>query len=330
MAKRLIPSDSYVIPVILAIVVHILVLGGFFVAWTTHPDVPVAKPTMMATLYELQSKSPASTVTPDKVAGESTKTAAPLTQDDQMAMQKEEEQRRIADQKAIDEQKKADAKAKADAEAKKKADAKAKADAEAKKKADAKAKADAEAKKKADAKAKADAEAKKKADAKAKADAEAKKKADAKAKADAEAKQKADAKAKADAAARKGNEDKQAKALADLLGDKPTHAATKGDQVGDQVVGSLDDLIKALVKDNWTELGGPTPGTTVELLIQMLPDGTITNVTVSRSSGNSAFDASAVTAARNVVRVPEIQKLDLNTFNQLYRQRKFIFTSKGL
>ncbi|MFD1260735.1 cell envelope integrity protein TolA [Entomomonas asaccharolytica] len=313
MAKRFISSENYTIPIILAVVVHVLVLAGFFIGWTNHPDIPAAKPTMVATLYEINSKSPATTQTSEKLAGEAAKTKAPLSKDDQTATQREE-QKKIAEQQA---------KAKAEAAAKKQAEEKVKAD---QAKAD-KAKADAEAKKVADAKAKA-AAAKKQADEKAKAE---KAKAD-KAKADAESKKKAaaDAKAKADAAARKAQEDKEAAALADLLGDKVEHAATKGDQAGSQVVGSIDDLIKRLVQENWTELGNPVPGTTVELMIQMLPDGTITNVTVSRSSGNAAFDTSAVNAAKNLGRIPEIQKLDANTFNQLYRQRKFIFTSKGL
>lgn len=302
MARRFISSENYTIPIMLAVVVHVLVLAGFFIGWSNHLDIPAAKPTMVATLYEVTSKSPATTQTSEKIAGEAEKTKAPLSKDDQTATQREE-QKKIAEQQA-----------KAEAVAKKQAEEKAKAD---KAKAD-KAKADAEAKKIADAKAKADAEAKKKAEEKAKADADAKKKAAA------------DAKAKADAAARKAQEDKEAAALADLLGDKVEHAATKGDQAGSQVVGSIDDLIKRLVQDNWTELGNPVPGTTVELMIQMLPDGTITNVTVSRSSGNVAFDTSAVNAAKNLGRIPEIQKLDSNTFNQLYRQRKFIFTSKGL
>lgn len=297
MAKRLISSENYIVPVVLAICVELLVLIGLFFSWSSTPDIPPAKPTMVATLYELQSKSPATKQSSEKLAGESDKTKAKTTKEDQIASQLEEQ--------------------------KKVADAKAKAEVEAKKKADAKAKADLDAKKVADAKAKADAEAKKKADAKAKAEAEAKKKADAKAKADAEAKSKAES-------ARKAKEEKEAAALTDLLGDKTERVATKGDQVGSQVVGSLDDLVKRLVQENWTELGNPVPGTKVELLIEMLPDGTITNVSVSRSSGNTAFDNSAVTAARNVGKIPEIQKLETNTFNQLYRQRKFIFTAKGL
>ena len=287
MAKRLISSENYSIPVFLAILLHILVLGGFFIVWSSTPEMPVAKPTMIATLYDVQSKSPAATQSDKKLAGENSQTKAPAATKDQLASQAEEQQK-IADQQA---------------EAKREAEEKVKAE---------KAKKDAEEKAKIE-KAKSD---------KAKKDAEEKAKAD-------KAKKDAEQKAKAVEAARKGKEAKEAAALADLLGDKIELETTKGDAQGDKLIGSLDDLVKQLVQDNWTELGNPAPGTRVELTIQMIPDGTITNVTVRHSSGNAAFDASAVTAAKNVGRVPQIQKLDINTFNQLYRQRTFIFTAKG-
>ena len=323
MAKRLISSENYSIPVFLAILLHILVLGGFFIVWSSTPEMPVAKPTMIATLYDVQSKSPAATQSDKKLAGENSQTKAPAATKDQLASQAEEQQK-IADQQAeakrgAEEKVKAE-KANKDAEEKAKIE-KAKSD-KAKKDAEEKAKIE---KAKAD-KAKKDAEEKAKIE-KAKAD-KAKKNAEEKAKAD-KAKKDAEQKAKAVEAARKGKEAKEAAALADLLGDKIELETTKGDAQGDKLIGSLDDLVKQLVQDNWTELGNPAPGTRVELTIQMIPDGTITNVTVRHSSGNAAFDASAVTAAKNVGRVPQIQKLDIYTFNQLYRQRTFIFTAKG-
>ena len=305
MAKRLISSENYSIPVFLAILLHILVLGGFFIVWSSTPEMPVAKPTMIATLYDVQSKSPAATQSDKKLAGENSQTKAPAATKDQLASQAEEQQK-IADQQA---------EAKRGAEEKVKAE-KANKDAEEKAKIE-RAKAE---------KANKDAEEKAKIE-KAKSD-KAKKDAEEKAKAD-KAKKDAEQKAKAVEAARKGKEAKEAAALADLLGDKIELETTKGDAQGDKLIGSLDDLVKQLVQDNWTELGNPAPGTRVELTIQMIPDGTITNVTVRHSSGNAAFDASAVTAAKNVGRVPQIQKLDIYTFNQLYRQITFIFTAKG-
>lgn len=94
---------------------------------------------------------------------------------------------------------------------------------------------------------------------------------------------------------------------------------------GDQVAGNLDDLIIKLITENWQRPMSARRGMSVELVIQMLPDGTITNASVSRSSGDAPFDSSAVAAVRNVGRIPEMQQLDRATFDRMYRQRRVIF-----
>lgn len=208
---------------------------------------------------------------------------------------------------------------------------------------DAKKKAAEDAKKKAaeDAKKKAAEDAKKKAaeDAKKKANADAAKK---KAAADAAAKQKAEANKKQKAAqeaakqrqaqesARKAVEDKKAGALAELLSEDTQYQQTKADTVGSQVAGNLDDLIVRLVSEQWVRPPSARNGMAVTVLIEMLPDGTITNASVTRSSGDPAFDASAVAAVRNVGRVREMQQLDRKTFDSLYRKRSAVFKPEDL
>ncbi len=157
----------------------------------------------------------------------------------------------------------------------------------------------------------------------------------AKQKAEEAAKQKAvdDAKKKAaDAAskARKAEEDRKAAALAELLSDKVERQQALADSLGNQVAGSLDDLLVAMVSQHWRRPPSARNGMSVEVLIQMLPDGTITNVSVSRSSGDAPFDSSAVAAVKNVGRIPEMQQLDRATFDQLYRQRRIIFKPEDL
>jgi colicin import membrane protein len=68
----------------------------------------------------------------------------------------------------------------------------------------------------------------------------------------------------------------------------------------------------------------------VEVLIEMLPDGTIINASVTRSSGDGPFDSSAVQAVRNVGRIAEMQQLDRATFDRLYRQRRAVFKPEDL
>ncbi|MCY1227185.1 Protein TolA [compost metagenome] len=108
------------------------------------------------------------------------------------------------------------------------------------------------------------------------------------------------------------------------------HQQALADEVGDQVAGSLDDLIIKLVSEQWRRPPSARNGMSVEVLIEMLPDGTITNASVTRSSGDAPFDSSAVSAVRSVGRIPEMQQLDRATFDRMYRQRRTIFKPEDL
>lgn len=340
------PSESYFWPAVLAVALHVLIFAMLFVSWATAPKLPPSRPIVQATLYQLKSKSQATQQTNQKIAGESKKTSSRQYETEQLEQKKAEQQAlaaaKAAEQKKADDARKAAEAAKAAdaakaAEARKAAEAK-KAD-EAKKAAEAKA---AEQKKQADiAKKRAEEEAKKKAAAEAakkKAAEEAKKVAAAEAakkKAAAEeAKKKAAVEAAkkkaAAAAARKAQEDKKAQALAELLSDDTQRQQALADERGNQVAGNFDDLIVSLVSQQWTRPPSARNGMSVEVLIQMLPDGTITNVSVTRSSGDSPFDNSALAAVRNVGRIPEMQQLDRTTFDSLYRQRRMIFKPEDL
>ncbi|MDD2061009.1 cell envelope integrity protein TolA [Pseudomonas sp. GD03860] len=348
-------SESYFWPSVWAIALHVLVFGMLFVSFAMTPELPPAKPIVQATLYQLKSKSQATTQTNQKIAGEAKKTASRQTEEEQMeqkkveqqavkaaeqkkeeAAQKAEEAREAAEAKKAEEAKKAD-EAKKTAEAKKAEEAKKAAE---KQQADiAKKKAEEEAKKKADEEAKKQAaeEAKKKAaeDAKKKAAEDAKKKTaaeEAKKKAAEDAKKKAAAdaaKKKAQDAARKAAEDKKAQALAELLSDTTERQQALADEQGDQVAGDFDDLIRARAAEGWARPPSARKNMTVVLQIGMLPDGTITSVSVARSSGDGPFDSSAVAAVKNIGRLTEMQGLKPSEFNP-YRSFKMTFTPEDL
>ena len=351
-------SESYFWPSVWAIALHVLVFGMLFVSFAFTPELPPSKPIVQATLYQLKSKSQATTQTNQKIAGEAKKTASRQTEVEQMEQKKVEQQKQEAVKAA--EQKKEEAAQKAEAareaaeakkaeEAAKAAESKkadeAKKAAEAKKAEEkqladvAKKKAEEEAKKKAEEEAKKQAaeEAKKKAaeDAKKKAAEDAKKAAaaeEAKKKAAEEAKKKAAAdaaKKKAVEAARKAAEDKKAQALAELLSDTTERQQALADEQGDQVAGSFDDLIRARAAEGWARPPSARKNMTVVLQIGMLPDGTITSVSVSRSSGDAPFDNSAVAAVKNIGRLTEMQGLKPSEFNP-YRSFKMTFTPEDL
>jgi colicin import membrane protein len=348
-------SESYFWPSVWAIVLHVLVFGMLFVSFAFTPELPPAKPIVQATLYQLKSKSQATTQTNQKIAGEAKKSAARQTEVEQMEQKKiEQEAIKAAEQKKEDTAQKAEESKKADetkkAEEAKKADQAKKAD-EAKKTAEAKKveekqladiakkKSEEEAKKAAEEEAKKAAaeEAKKKIveDAKKKAADDAKKKSeaeDAKKKVAEDAKKKAAAdasKKKSQEAARKSAEDKKAQALADLLSDTPQRQQALADEQGDEVAGSFDDLIRARAAEGWARPPSARKGMTVVLQIGMLPDGTLTSVSVSKSSGDGPFDASAVAAVKNIGRLTEMQGMKPGDFAP-YRSFKMTFTPEDL
>ncbi len=324
------PSQSYFWPTVLAVGLHVIIFGMLFVSFSMTPELPPSKPIVQATLYQLKSQSQATTQTNQKIAGEAKKTAAKQFESEQMEQRKVEQEKQAAAARAA-EQKKAEEARKADA-AKAAADKAAAAKkAEEAKKVEQQKQADIAKKKAAEelAKKKAAEEAKKKAaeEARRKAAEEAKKKAAAEA-----AKKKAaeDAKKKAAAeAARKAAEDKKAQALAELLSDTTERQQALADTQGDQVAGNFDDLIRLRAAQGWTRPPSARNNMTVQLQVNMLPDGTITNVSVSRSSGDVPFDNSAVAAVKNIGRLTEMQGLSPQEF-QPYRSFKMTFTPEDL
>ncbi len=314
-------SQSYFWPTVLAVGLHVIIFGMLFVSFSMTPELPPSKPIVQATLYQLKSQSQATTQTNQKIAGEAKKTAAKQYEAEQMEQRKIEQQKQAAAKAA--EQKKAEEARKAEA-AKAAADKAAAAKkAEEAKKVEQQKQAEIAKKKAAEelAKKKAAEEAKKKAaeEAKKKAAAEAAKK-----KAAEEAKKKAAAEA-----ARKAAEDKKAQALAELLSDTTERQQAMADTHGDQVAGNFDDLIRLRAAEGWTRPPSARNNMTVQLQVNMLPDGTITNVSVSRSSGDVPFDNSAVAAVKNIGRLTEMQGLSPQEF-QPYRSFKMTFTPEDL
>lgn len=350
-------QDRFTASIIKAVALHLLVLVFLFVSFSSAPEFEPAKPIVRATLVQLNSKSPATTQTDQKIAGEAQRTAAQRHEAEEL--QREQQQRQEAQeaaQRAAAEQRQAEAAAAAAkaAEAKAAQDKAAEerrqaAQVEQKKAEEAKRQADA-AKKLAEAEAakqkaaeeaakrKAAEEAKKAADAKKAA--EAKKAEEAKRKAAEEAKRKAEAeaaakKAEADRVAKlkREQEEAKAKALAELLASETQYQQAQADQMGDEVAASYDDVIRRYVSEQWRRPPTARNGMVVEVRISMLPSGDITDVVVLRSSGDAGFDQSAVQAVRNVGRIPEMQQLSRespSTFDRLYRQRTLRFKPEDL
>lgn len=319
-------NERFTASVIKALGLHLLVVVLLFVSFSKAPEFEPAKPIVQATLVQLNSKSPASTQTEQRIAGEAERTAAQRHEAEELQRKQQERQQEQEAARAAAEQQRAAEVAAAKAAEAKAAEERQQAEQVERQKAEEARRADA-AKKLAEEQA-----AKKKA-----AEEEAKRKEEAKRRAAEEAKRKADAAAKAEAERvaklKREQEEARARALADLLAEETQYQQAQADQMGDQVAASYDDVIRRYVSEQWRRPPTARNGMLVEVRISMLPSGDITDAVVVRSSGDAGFDQSAVQAVRNVGRIPEMQQLsrdDPAAFDRMYRQRTLRFKPEDL
>lgn len=92
--------------------------------------------------------------------------------------------------------------------------------------------------------------------------------------------------------------------------------------VGQNQVASYFAKIVQLVGDNWSRPPSARRNMKVWLLIELVPTGEVVNVSVTRSSGDVAFDRSAVDAVRAARRfeVPSDRRLFETTFRRMTLQ----------
>ena len=88
--------------------------------------------------------------------------------------------------------------------------------------------------------------------------------------------------------------------------------------------------IQAAVINRWTRPPSARNGMVAVLAIQLVPTGEVVGVGVLQSSGDTAFDRSAMTAVNRVGRFPEVAKLDDPTFEANFRRFQLIFKPEDL
>lgn len=89
-------------------------------------------------------------------------------------------------------------------------------------------------------------------------------------------------------------------------------------------------LIARTVEDNWSRPPSARNGMEAELALQLIPTGEVVNVTLSRSSGNGAFDRSAINAVQKAGRFPELQNVPSRIFEQNFRRLRLKFKPEDL
>ncbi len=97
---------------------------------------------------------------------------------------------------------------------------------------------------------------------------------------------------------------------------------------------SLRDVVAATIQaaviNRWTRPPSARNGMVAVLAIQLVPTGEVVGVGVLQSSGDTAFDRSAMTAVKRAGRFPEVAKLDDPAFEANFRRFQLIFKPEDL
>lgn len=96
----------------------------------------------------------------------------------------------------------------------------------------------------------------------------------------------------------------------------------------DEVAGSYIGAIIAQIERHWSRPPSARQGMQVELRISLVPSGELVDISIVRSSGNSAFDRSAELAVRQAApfQVPS----NAAVFEQRFRRLRLVFTPEDL
>jgi len=97
-----------------------------------------------------------------------------------------------------------------------------------------------------------------------------------------------------------------------------------------EMAASYAALIQQTVINYWSRPPSARNGMEVILSIQLIPTGEVVSATVLQSSGNSAFDQSAINAVKKAGSFPELQNLPPGEFEQSFRRFRLLFRPEDL
>jgi TonB family protein len=90
------------------------------------------------------------------------------------------------------------------------------------------------------------------------------------------------------------------------------------------------DAIAEVIGDNWSRPPSARRGMVVVLRIQLVPSGDVVSVTVLKSSGNEAFDLSAINAVNKAGRFAEVVDMPPGMFEREFRSFQLVFNPEDL
>lgn len=89
-------------------------------------------------------------------------------------------------------------------------------------------------------------------------------------------------------------------------------------------------LIQQRIQQNWSRPPSARNDMEADLTIQMVPTGEIIDVAVKRSSGNGAYDRSAIQAVKKTRQIPELKQIPSRVFEQQFRKFTLTFRPQDL
>lgn len=296
---------SYIVPFLCASVLHLSLFIFLGMHWE-GPEMPKPKTPQYidAKMIDLNALAE-HRQEQERIAQDKARKVEQARQAEQQRQEKAAEQRRqeLAQQKA---------EAEAKRQAQQQAERKRQQELAARKAAEQKRQADLAAKRKAEA-----AERKRKADEVARREA-------------AEAKRKADAAAKAAAERKRKQEQAEAELQQALAREQQAREAAAARQASQAVIGDIQSYIQALLRSNWRIPSTARNGMEAVIVIHLLPSGEVGEAYVKTSSGNAAFDNSAVQAVYRVQRFPRVAEIDPILFERRLRQVSVTFRPEDL
>jgi colicin import membrane protein len=97
-----------------------------------------------------------------------------------------------------------------------------------------------------------------------------------------------------------------------------------------EMAASYASLIQQTVINYWSRPPSARNGMEALLAIQLIPTGEVVSVSVLKSSGNTAFDRSAMNAGEKAGSFPELQQLPAGEFEKTFRRFRLLFRPEDL
>lgn len=119
-------------------------------------------------------------------------------------------------------------------------------------------------------------------------------------------------------------------ARADLARAVEEETRAQATATADEMAASYAALIQQTVVNYWSRPPSARNGMEALLAIQLIPTGEVVSVSVLKSSGNTAFDRSAINAVEKAGAFPELQNLPPREFEKTFRRFRLLFRPEDL